>query len=232
MNHILVSSVAFITVLLTALYYSQSGLKWNCNNPIVSNYLYLILAFVGVYMFISILSNSPQLFVNHYMFFVIAILTLVIIYFLITIPSQNFITKHIFWFIFLFLISYIMTPRFLNSSSSIYIKSIIISIIIFVGMSILGHIFKDNIPLGMTKYLLGALIVLILAIIMSFIFGVSREYMKSISIVGVVIFVLFILVDTKRLYSINCDNPDYINNSTHLFLDGINLFSSIHNLQN
>ena len=99
-------------------------------------------------------------------------------------------------------------------------------------MSILGYIFKDSIPLGMSKYLLGGLIVLILAMIMTFIFGVSREYIKSISIVGVVIFVLFILVDTKRLYTVNCDNPDYINNSTHLFLDGINLFSSIHNLQN
>ena len=232
MNHILVSSVAFITVLLSALYYSQTGLKWNCNNPIVSNYLYLILAFVSVYMFISILSNNPALFTNRYMFFGIAVLTLIMIYLLITMPPENFITKHIFWFIFLFLISFIMTPRFLNSSSSIYIKSIIISIIIFVGMSILGYIYKDSIPLGMSKYLLGSLIVLILAMVMSFIFGVSREYIKSISIVGVVIFVLFILVDTKRLYSVNCDNPDYINNSTHLFLDGINLFSSIHNLQN
>lgn len=232
MNHILVSSVVFITVLLSALYYSQTGLKWNCNNPIVSNYLYLILSFVSVYMFISILSNNPLLFTNRYMFFGIAILTLIMIYLLITMPPENFITKHIFWFIFLFFISFIMTPRFLNSSSSIYIKSIIISIIIFVGMSILGYIFKDSIPLGMSKYLLGALVVLILAMVMTFIFGVSREYIKSISIVGVVIFVLFILVDTKRLYSVNCDNPDYINNSTHLFLDGINLFSSIHNLQN
>ena len=232
MNHILVSTIAFITILLSALYYSQSGLKWNCDNPIISNYLYLILAFVSVYMFISILSNYPDLFANHYMFFGAAILTLILIYLIITIPPKNFITKHIFWLIFLFLISYIMTPRFLNSSSSIYIKSIVISIIIFVGMSILGYLFRDSIPLGMSKYLLVSLIVLILAIVMTFIFGVYREYIKSISIISVVIFVLFILVDTKRLYTVDCDNLDYINNSTHLFLDGINLFSSVHNLQN
>ena len=232
MNHIFISSIAFITILLSALYYSQSGLKWNCDNPIISNYLYLILAFVSVYMFISILSNKPELFANHYMFFGAAILTLILIYLIITISPKNFITKHIFWFIFLFLISYIMTPRFLNSSSSIYIKSIVISIIIFVGMSILGYLFRDSIPLGMSKYLLAALIVLIIAMVMTFIFGVSRKYIKSISIIGVVIFVLFILVDTKRLYTVDCDNLDYINNSTHLFLDGINLFSSVHNLQN
>jgi FtsH-binding integral membrane protein len=232
MKHIFISTTAFITILVLALYYSQSGLKWNCDNPILSNYLYLILSFVSVYMFISILSNTQELFINRYMFFGAAILTLILIYLIITIPPKNFITKHIFWFIFLFLISYIMTPRFLNSNSSIYVKSIVISIIIFVGMSILGYIYKDSIPSGMSKYLLAALIVLILAIIMTIIFGVSREYIKSISIIGIIIFVLFILVDTKRLYNVDCDNVDYINNSTHLFLDGINLFSSVHNLQN
>jgi len=232
MNHIILSSVAFITILLLALYFSQSGLIWNCDNPIVSNYLYLILAFVSIYMFISILSRNPTLFLNRYMFFGVAVITLLLIYLLLTIPPENFVTKHIFWFIFLFSISFIMTPRFLNSNSSIYIKSIIISIIIFIGMSILGYIFKESIPTGMSKYLLAFLIALILAMVFSILLGVSKDYIKSFSIIGVVIFVLFILVDTKRLYSVNCDNIDYINNSTHLFLDGINLFSSVHNLQN
>ena len=60
----------------------------------------------------------------------------------------------------------------------------------------------------------------------------NSKYSKILSYIGIVLFSLFIMYDTKKLIinSQNCENPDYINESLNLFLDSINLFQNMYHI--
>ena len=83
-------------------------------------------------------------------------------------------------------------------------------------------------------YLFVALIGLILARLIEMFSGIEykNQYSRIFSYIGVLIFSLFIMYDTKKLIinSNNCVNPDYINESLHLFIDSINLFQNLYHI--
>lgn len=61
---------------------------------------------------------------------------------------------------------------------------------------------------------------------------IDSRYNRTLSYISVFLFSLFIMYDTKRLFSDaqNCINPDYINNSLNLFLDSVNIFTNMYNI--
>ena len=233
LNHRIISGIAFLVILLTTLKVSSSNLQWNCNNPMAANYLYIILAFVSIYMFSSQLigPNLPSYYTGFSMLFAVILLFLLLVV-IIFMPAKYFVIKHLVWFLYLFLFAYLIAPNIQYSDGGKLVQNIVITVSIFLVLTFIAHNFVDKINLGWEKYLLLALTILILIYIVGIFTGLSQTSIKTLAIIGIVVFSLFILVDTKRLITINCDNPDYISNTMGLILDGLNLFSNFQNLNN
>lgn len=233
-EHRIISGIAFIVILLTTLKMSSTNLQWTCDNPMIANYLYILLAFVAVYMFSSQLVSSPNLpqFYTGFSMLFAVILLFVLLFVIMFYPAKYFITKHLVWFVYLFLFAYLMSPQILYSDNRKLVQNIVITTGLFLTLTLLANIFIDKINLGWEKYLLIALIVMIMVYIVGFFTGLSQTSIKTLSLIGIVVFSLFILVDTKRLNTIDCKNPDYIANTMGLFLDGLNLFSNLQNFNN
>ena len=111
---------------------------------------------------------------------------------------------------------------------------------VFVGMTALAFYDRGSF-LGFGPYLMAGLIGLIVAHIIGFVLGltgaVTAETFHNMSQVlawiGTVIFTVFVAYDTQVLRSRagrKQKNPDYIEASLSLYLDIINLFSNIGNL--
>ena len=62
----------------------------------------------------------------------------------------------------------------------------------------------------------------------------KNKYGRFISYITIIIFIMFILYDTKKVQenAKNCITADYINESLNLYLDTINLFANIYNVNN
>lgn len=232
-NHRIISGIAFLVILLTALKMSSNGLQWTCEHPMASNYLYILLAFVTIYMFSSqlITPNLPNYYAGFSMLFAV-ILLFVLLFVIMFMPAQYFITKHLVWFLYLFLFAYLISPQIAYSDAGKLIQNIVITVGLFLALTLFANIFADKINMGWEKYLLIVLVLMILVYIVGMFTGLSQTSIKTLAIIGIVVFSLFILVDTKRLNSINCDNPDYISNTMGLFLDALNLFSNLQNFNN
>lgn len=231
-NHKVISGICLIVIMGIALNLttniSKGDLNWNCNNPILGSYLYLLLGFVCMYFFSSIIIEYGYD-KNIVPFISSIIMVFVLTYFVITMPPKNFGGKHLLWFAYLFCLSMILSPSRLNKN--IVIKTLIISVGIFLTLSVFANIYKDLVPVSWERQLIFALIGLILVSIISSVFySNNKTIFTYISIISIIVFGLFTLIDTKKLELIDCTNPDYINNTLNLLLDSVNIFVNVYSL--
>ena len=81
------------------------------------------------------------------------------------------------------------------------------------------------------RQLIYVLIGLIVISIFSAVFySNSKTVFTYISIISLIVFGLFTLIDTRKLELIDCSNPDYINNTLNLLLDSVNIFVNVYSL--
>ena len=222
MNH-LISAICFIVILALTIHTSSTGLKWNCNNAIASNYLYVLLAFVSIWFFINLLPEN----MNSSLYIIAIINIFVLLLVILFMPSKYFIVKHLVWFLYLGAMAYIIKP---SISRNNIVFTVLITSGLFILLSFLGNFFLDKISFGWEKYLLMGLIGLILISVVSFFLPRNQNFIYTISYITIGLFSLFVLVDTKRILSVNCADPDYINSSMNLFLDVLNIFSAVNNI--
>jgi len=217
----LIAAISFVVILAITLNISSTNLAWNCDHPLLSNYLYIILAFVATWLFSTALPTN----VNLPMYIVSIIGIFILLFIIIALPSKYFILKHAVWFLYLAAFSYIFIPVIQKSE-----KMVCITAGLFIVLSFIANIFIDKISLGWEKYMMIALIGLILIMVVSLFLPPSQNFIYTISYMTIGLFSLFIFVDTKRLLMANCSNPDYINSSMSLFLDALNIFTAVNNL--
>jgi FtsH-binding integral membrane protein len=222
MNH-LISAICFFVVLALTLQTSSSGLKWNCDNAVASNYLYVLLAFVSIWFFITMLPEN----MNSSLYILAIINIFVLLFVILFIPSKYFIVKHLVWFLYLLAMAYIIKPSIQRHN---IVFTVLITTGLFILLSFLGSIFGEYISLGWEKYLLMGLIGLILISVVSFFLPRNQNFIYTISYITIGLFAMFVLVDTKKILSVNCADPDYINSSMSLFLDVLNIFSAVNNI--
>jgi FtsH-binding integral membrane protein len=219
-----IAALSFIVIMIITLNTSSSNLVWNCNHPLLSNYLYITLAFVASWFFSTIMPATVN--VAAYIASVIGIFILLFV--IITMPARYFVAKHLVWFAYLAALTYIFIPSIAGSQN--VMTTAFITAVLFLVMSFIANVFRDKISTGWGKYLQMALIGLILVMIVAIFLPQNNNFMRTISYITVGLFSLFILVDTKRLLMDNCSNPDYINSSMNLFLDTLNIFSAVNTL--
>jgi len=223
----LISAICFLVILTITITTSSSGLQWNCNYPIASNYLYISLAFISIWLFINILPDITLQNINMPIYIISILCIFVLLFVIILMPSKYFVMKHIVWFIYLAALAYIMKPSLIGSN---VVYSVIISFILFIVLSFLANTFSDKISLGWEKYLIMGLIGLILVMIVSFFIPRNQNFIYTISYITIGLFALFVMVDTKRILSVDCVDPDYIRSSMNLFLDALNIFTAVNNI--
>ena len=219
-----IAALSFIVIMILTLNTSSSNLVWNCNHPLLSNYLYVALAFVASWYFSTVMPVNVN--VAAYVASIIGIFILLFV--IITMPARFFVVKHLVWFAYLAALTYIFIPSIAASQN--VMTTALITVVLFVVLSFIANVFRDKISPGWGKYLLMALIGLILVMIVALFLPRNDNFMRTISYITVGLFSLFIMVDTKRLLMDNCSNPDYINSSMNLFLDALNIFSAVNTL--
>jgi len=223
----LISAICFLVILTITLSTSSTGLKWNCNYPIASNYLYITLAFASIWLFINLLPDITLQNMNMPIYIISIFCIFVLLFVIILMPSKYFVMKHIVWFIYLAAMAYIMKPSLIGNN---VVYSVMISFVLFIVLSFLANKFADKISVGWEKYLMMALLGLILVMIVSFFIPRNQNFIYTISYITIGLFALFVMVDTKRILSVDCADPDYIRSSMNLFLDALNIFSAVNNI--
>ena len=214
----MIKHIIYVILLAITYFVSSHGLKWTCQFPMISNYLYLLLAILSIHLFMDQVPDHALIF---------AILSLVVLIVVISIPSHQYVIKHLAWFVYLYLMAQVLTPVLKLDDG----RTIVITIAIFFILSLIANIFSQYISLSWTQSLLMVLIAMIVVYLIGLFTGLSVGTLKILSMVGLFVFGLLILVDTKRLQMIDCGHPDYINNTMNLFLDVVNVFSHVQTLR-
>ena len=209
-------------------------IQFQCDNYILNSYLYFILSWA------IIMATNQTLFNNkvelHDLFsgpftILLMVSTLALLVGLLYVPPKMFFTKHLLYIIEIVLLGIFLYPYFKNNQNIFY-NVALVTLAMLVILSIISYKYPSYINESWGGYLLFALIGLILIRFAELFSGVKYKsrYSRLVSYASIVLFSFFIMYDTKKLIvnAENCVNPDYINESLHLFLDSINLFQNLY----
>lgn len=217
--------------------------RFQCNNYILNTYLYFILAWSIVLSSIKLLEKykiSPKdLFAGSYSI-IFAVLTIIILIGVLYIPPKRFFTKHFLYLIFIAAIGVTLYPLYIKNE--ILFKHVgITTLSILILLSIISFAYPSFINLetwGPVLFfiLIGLLITRLVELLLHKRYPdtFDRSFNKKISYITIILFLFYILYDTKLL-SVNAklcknDNADYINESLNIFIDSLNLFSNLFNV--
>jgi len=244
--------VILTTIVLMFMVYSNAFVngKPHCNHFIKNVYLYLALSFSLCGVFIQIYNyllntkaDRNQLLekektlqqIQNYMMvtFIVSLVSIIMLSIRPIFSKTGYLLNHSLWLIFLASISFTLYPYFksIEYAGSLQ-RALIMTTLIFLCMtSIVGII--PNLIQSTYKKMMVALLFALVAIIITELYLIftnqyTNDLYKSMSYVVIVVFSLFIVYDTSRLYAYSkqCVNsPNYPLLSTGLFLDIINIFS-------
>ena len=214
-------------------------IRFHCENYVLNSYLYLFLtlaiAFSTIFSLESFKVTSDQLFTGNTKFLLL-ILSFILIFSVTMVSPRMFLLKHTLWILFIILLGIFMYPLFKEKSDVFYHAGISTATIVTI-LSVLAFTRPDLIKDSWFMPLFIGLIALIISQILERILaynGIVHEtrYNKMLSYVSIVLFSLFTLYDTKQIIknANQCVNPDYINQSLDLFLDSLNIFTAIANI--
>jgi len=216
---------------------SFNPIRFHCENYILNNYLYIILSWGIVLTTVSGFKAKgiklEDLFTGPFTI-LLAFGSIMLLVGLLFVPPKLFFTKHLLFIFQIILFGIIIYPYYIKNKD-LFEHVGITTLFILVALSAITYMNQDIIKDSMGSYLLIGLIGLILArFVEIFITYRNKEipstYSRVLSYIAIGLFSLFMMYDTKKLIinSKNCVNPDYINESLNLFLDSINMFTSLY----
>ena len=211
--------------------FNKKGLP-TCNRFLINTYAYILFMILFIFNFIEYLTIQPTAIAQNY--FLLFILNISLLIPLLIISSSNPILKHFILILWLSSFAFLIYPlklRLEQKSTADLEKLMLIFIFIIIAASILSIILPARFFNGLSLPLFIGLLGLIFAQIVDVLLGSNNN--KTISSIAVILFTIFISYDTHLaiVASKNCkeDKADYIQYSMGLFLDFINLFSSLDN---
>ena len=217
---------------------SFNPIRFHCDNYILNTYLYFILSW-GIVMATNSALKSydvslDQLFSGPFTI-LLALSSICLLIGLLFIPPQLFFTKHILYIVEMMLLGILFYPYYVNNKALFYhvaITTLSMLAVLTLVTFFLPHLVKEGMFIYLFIGLIGVTIARIVEVIMTYRNGKRPEFSRFISYGSVVLFSLFIMYDTKKVLvnAEKCVNPDYINESINLFLDSLNLFSSLYDI--
>lgn len=207
----------FLTLLILITYLSAfKKNKPTCNRYVQNVYLYLATAVSLLGIFVNIL---PTIMVRYFLYAVVLSFVSLILLFT---RNPNVLLNHILWVVFILSISVILLPY-----KPYLLYSMVSTCIIFILMTFVATTFKSFFD-TYTNFIGMGLFVSLVAIIITEIFLIlTNMHNRSLfSYLVIILFSIFIAYDTNRLYyyAKTCvKSPNYPMQSTHLFLDIINI---------
>ena len=212
--------------------------KFICNRYILNTYLYIILTFIIIALQVLIMEyNKIKFNPNMILYVGIFILSLICVIGISVIKAENMILKHGVWLTFIILMSLMFYPMYMlySKQKGLIMSSILTTLILFLGLSFVAYLRPDLISLSWGPVLFVILIggILTELLMMFFVTGNKSNSLKYMSYFFIVLFMLYILYDTKRLQvnAKNCVKADYVSESFNLFLDIWNIFIRILSLK-
>jgi FtsH-binding integral membrane protein len=232
----LISISCFVLLLLLLLYTiainSFKKGKFTCNKYLLNTYLYIMLTFnILIIINLTLEHNKVVLPLSLPMLIALLFINIGIIFLIHRIDPEKVVLKHMVWLLFVLIISLIVYPLYVNSSKQVVISALFTTLFLTFVLSAVAYIKPEWISLSWGPILFFALLaVIIMELLLIFLFrnnlGARSGLFRGISYVVILIFMGFILYDTKRL-QINakeCVKADYIKESLKLFLDILNIF--------
>lgn len=210
--------------------------KFTCNKYLLNTYLYILLTFnILAIMMLFMEYKNVNFRPNLIIFFAIFFLTLGCIFAIHKIDSEQVLLKHLVWLVFVLLIGLMFYPMYINvPDKKMIISAMLTTLGLVLVLSAIAYKKPEYISLSWGPILLFLLIgVIIFELVTLIIMGFTKTYnsmlLRGISYFVIMIFMGFILYDTKRL-QLNakaCVKADYIKESLKLFLDIFNIFVRI-----
>lgn len=236
LNKSLLSISCFVLLLLVLLYFiainSFEKGKFTCNKYLLNTYLYIVLTFnILIIINLTLEHNKVNIPLTLPMLLVLLFVNIGIIFLLHRIDPEKVVLKHLVWLLFVIIISLIVYPLYVNSSKQVIISALFTTLFLTFVLSAIAYAKPEWISLSLGPILFFALLaVIIMELLLIFLFrnklGEKAWLFRGISYFVILIFMGFILYDTKRL-QINakeCVKADYIRESLKLFLDILNIF--------
>jgi len=231
--NIFATILLFVSTLFAIVNSAIKNKKFICNRYILNTYLYIILTLNIIAIQVLLMKyNKVNFNPNLLLVIGIFILTIVCIITLHRISPKQMILKHSVWILFILLMGLMFYPMYLiySKQQGLIMSTILTTLILFVGLSLLAYLNPDLISLSLGPVLFVLLSSgVIMELVMLFILPknyVSKKGFKLMSYFFIGLFMMYVLYDTKRLQinAKNCIVADYISESLKLFLDIWNIF--------
>lgn len=216
MSHHLVLIPTIVFAIITYLSAFKDG-KPTCDKYILNTYLYSVTYLLLMTYFIMWIMHNPKMLAKiNLIHFIIIIIAYIGLFFAIIYTSpQNFILKHILALFYVAVASFLLCMIFQYFDSKAVVSAGILSVILFVILSVLAYNFQNLIS---SKVSMAFFIVFILMAIAEFIIGLiypSSMLEKLIILAMLMLICYLVLVKTKRMIenSEKCTMPDYVKES-------------------
>ena len=243
-------TVAVITCILIGQYAFKNGIL-TCNNYILNTYLYIILAILLI--FIVVLVNDKFRLFDSFLnwigkgsmfklivtFIIILIILGSLLFALRNVNPNNIIASNMIWAtLILFLGIFLIPTIWFGRLTGVVGMAGMLTILITIVVGFLGYFYGNEIvTFDWDKYLNYALIVLIIVMVVGplMITDPNTMYMfyMSVSIIGLIIFVLLLLSNHKKLKE-NAEKcidgkvvPNYPVESFNIFIKMLNIFQDL-----
>ena len=234
---LLFNTILFCCLIVSFLIYKKAYIKGKltCNNFILNSYLYILLSLLLIcnVVILADKKNGLSFYRQRGFFWILLFFSLAFLFLTMSIDPRKTVFKHLAWLVWIITMGISMYPIYLLSKQNgVFLSSLAVTFAMVATLTGIAFYRPDMIDLKMGPILLVLLLSGILLKIFTAIFA-KRKTANNVgyytSYVFVVLFSLFILYDTKKLqvHAKKCVIPDYINESMGVFLDVLNLFSSI-----
>lgn len=243
--------VIVVLICIAIGHYAFKNSMLTCEHYIFNTYLYIMLAIMLI--FLVVLLNDRYGFLNSLLMmmfgngFNIIILSLIILlvliiglsYAIISVNPKNIITSNLIWLCLVVLISLLIIPTvYIGRMTDVMGLAGILTIVIVIVVGLLGYYVGDKIiTFDWDYYLMNALWILIIVAVIGILFihdtNIKLTFTYAISIISLVIFILLLLSNHKKLKenSEKCIDgqvvPNYPLESWNLVIKIVNVFSNL-----
>lgn len=217
--------------------FSYNPIKFTCDNYVLNSYLYLILSWAIILAIITSMANyniDPLTGVYQKQMLVAAIIAAIVVVSMSFLGPLDIIKKHMLYIVLLVALAAITYPLRYIFPNKFYVF-LWQTILILVTLAGISYMYPDLIgesAFGYMMLVLGGLIISGLGELAVLYFKpelYSGFYGTLTGYIGIALFMLFIVYDTNKIqqFAKNCVDADYIQQSTDLLLDMLNIISNL-----